>query len=73
VPEMDRPLTQGETRRVQEGQSKGAIAKERFWRMRPDGTAVLPPVVSQDFCTPDLLLVKFLQEQSGQFGRLRAT
>jgi hypothetical protein len=41
--EMDRPLTQGEARRVQEGQSKEAIAKERFWRMRPDGIAVLPP------------------------------
>jgi hypothetical protein len=41
--EMDRPLTQGEARRVQEGPSKEAIAKDRFWRMRPDGIAVLPP------------------------------
>jgi hypothetical protein len=44
VREMDRPLTQAEARRIQEGQSKDAIAKERFWRMRPDGIAVLPPV-----------------------------
>ena len=28
--EMDHPLTQGESRRVHEGQSKEAIAKERF-------------------------------------------
>jgi hypothetical protein len=42
--EMDRPLTQAEARRIQEGQSKEEIAKERFWRMRPDGLAVLPPV-----------------------------
>jgi hypothetical protein len=44
VREMGRPLTQAEARRIQEGQSKEAIAKERFWRMRPDGIAVLPPV-----------------------------
>ena len=44
VREMDRPLTQAEARRIQEDQSKEVIAKERFWRMRPDGIAVLPPV-----------------------------
>jgi hypothetical protein len=42
--DMDRPLTQTETRRVREGQSKEEIAKKIFWRMRPDGIAVLPPV-----------------------------
>jgi hypothetical protein len=41
---MDRPLTQAEARRIQEDQSKEEITKERFWRMRPDGIAVLPPV-----------------------------
>jgi len=41
--EMGRPLTQAEISRVQEGQPKEDIAKERFWRMRPDGIAVLPP------------------------------
>ena len=42
--EMGRSLTQAEMIRVQEGQPKEDIAKERFWRMRPDGIAVLPPV-----------------------------
>ena len=42
--EMDRPLTQAEARRIREDQSKEEIAKERFWRMRPDGIVVLPPV-----------------------------
>ena len=42
--EMNRPLTQAEARRVQEGQSQEEIAKERFCRMRPDGIAVLPPI-----------------------------
>ena len=41
---MDRPLTREEARRVQEGQSKGTITKYRFWRMRPDGITVLPPI-----------------------------
>jgi hypothetical protein len=41
---MDRPLTQEEDRRVQEGQSKETIVKERFCRMRSDGITVLPPV-----------------------------
>ena len=31
--EMGRPLTQGEISRVEEGQSKEELAKERFWRM----------------------------------------
>ena len=42
--ELQRPLTQAENRRIQEGQTKEAVAKERFWRLRPDGIAVLPPV-----------------------------
>ena len=41
--EMQRPPTQPENRRIQGGQSKEAVAKERFWRLRPDGIAVLPP------------------------------
>ena len=41
---MQRPLTQAENRRIQGGQSKEAVAKERFGRLRPDGIAVLPPV-----------------------------
>ena len=42
--EMVCPLTQAEDGRIKEGVSKEAIVKERFWRMRPDGIAVLPPV-----------------------------
>jgi hypothetical protein len=41
---MDRPLTQAEARRVQEGLSREVIEKERFCRIRPDGIVVLPPV-----------------------------
>jgi hypothetical protein len=36
---MDHPLTQTETRKIREGQSKEVIEKERFWRMRPKRTA----------------------------------
>ena len=42
--DVDHPLTWEESRRVQEDQSKETIAKDRFCRMRPDGTVVLPPV-----------------------------
>ena len=42
--EMQCPLTQAENRRIQGDQSKEVVAKERFWRLRPDGIAVLPPV-----------------------------
>jgi hypothetical protein len=45
--EMDHPLTQGETRRVREGQSKEVIGKERFWWIRPDVIAVLVPTENQ--------------------------
>ncbi len=41
---MQCPPTQAENRRIQGGQSKEAISKERFWRLRPDGIVVLPPV-----------------------------
>ena len=41
---MARPLTQGELKRVLEGQSRETLAKDSIWRMRPDGIAVLPPV-----------------------------
>ena len=36
-------LTREETKRVQEGQVRETVAQGRFWRMRPDGMAVLPP------------------------------
>jgi hypothetical protein len=42
--EMNRPLTQEEVRKIQEGQPKEVVPRERFWRLRPDGIAVLPPV-----------------------------
>jgi hypothetical protein len=42
--EMARPLTSGEDRRIKEGIPKGTVVKESFWRMGPDGIAVLPPV-----------------------------
>jgi hypothetical protein len=81
--EMDRSLTQGEARRVTEGQSKEAIAKERFWRMRPDGIAVLPPAGNKadvfcileykrmsDVCDRYLLRVKSTAEN--QYASLRS-
>jgi hypothetical protein len=81
--EMDRPLTQGETRRVQEGQSKKAIVKERFWRMRPDGIVVLPPTGNKagvfcileykrmsDVCDRYLLRAKSTSEN--QYASLRS-
>ena len=42
--EMQGPLTQEEDRRIEEGHSKETVSKERFWRLRPDGIAVLPLV-----------------------------
>jgi hypothetical protein len=41
---MDHPLTQSETRRVQEGQTKEEMVKERFWWMRSHGIVVLLPM-----------------------------
>ncbi len=41
---MSRPLTSVEDRRIKEGIPKETVVKESFWRMRPDGIAVLPPV-----------------------------
>ena len=41
---MARPLTPVEDRRIKEGTPKETVVKESFWRMRPDGIAVLPPV-----------------------------
>jgi hypothetical protein len=32
------------SQRAQEGQSRETVAQSRFWRMRPDGIAVLPPI-----------------------------
>ena len=42
--EIQCPITQEENRRIQEGQSKETVVKETFWRLRPDGITVLPPV-----------------------------
>jgi hypothetical protein len=41
--EMKRPLTQAEGKKIQEGQPKEVVARERFSRLRPDGIAVLSP------------------------------
>ena len=41
--EMARPLKQAEYTRIQEGIPRETVMKESFWRMRPDGIAVLPP------------------------------
>ncbi len=42
--EMSRPLTQAQRERIKEGISRETVMKESFWRLRPDGIAVLPPV-----------------------------
>ncbi len=42
--EMGRPLTPVEDRRIKEGIPRETVVKESFWRMRPGGIAVLPPV-----------------------------
>jgi hypothetical protein len=49
---MARPLTPVDDRRIKEGIPKETVVKESFWRMRPDGIAVLPPVVNTSgiFC-----------------------
>jgi hypothetical protein len=41
--EMARPLTPAEHKRIKEGIPRETVMKESFWRMRPDGIAVLPP------------------------------
>ena len=41
---MARPLTPVENKRIKEGIPRETVMKESFWRMRPDGIAVLPPV-----------------------------
>jgi hypothetical protein len=41
--EMARPLTPVERRKIEEGTPREAVLQESFWRMRPDGIAVLPP------------------------------
>jgi hypothetical protein len=40
---MARPLKPAEHKRIQEGIPRETVIKESFWRMRPDGIAVLPP------------------------------
>jgi hypothetical protein len=42
--EMARPLKPVEDRRIKEDIPRETVVKESFWRMRPDGIAVLPPV-----------------------------
>jgi hypothetical protein len=51
--EMARPLTPVERRRIKEGIPRETVVKESFWRMRPDGIAVLPPAGNKagTFCT----------------------
>ncbi len=44
VREMIHPLTPVEDRRIKEGIPRETVVKESFWRMRPDGIVVLPPV-----------------------------
>jgi hypothetical protein len=41
---MARPITPAENKRIKEGTPRETVMKESFWRMRPDGIAVLPPV-----------------------------
>jgi ribonuclease HI len=41
--EMARPLKPAEHKRIQEGIPRETVMRESFWRMRPDGIAVLPP------------------------------
>ncbi len=43
--ELARPLTPVEDKRIKEGIPRETVVKESFWRMRPDGIAVVPPVV----------------------------
>ena len=43
VREMAHPLTTAEHKRIKEGIPRETVMKESFWRMRPDGIAVLPP------------------------------
>jgi hypothetical protein len=40
---MAHPLTPVENKRIKEGIPRETVMKESFWRMRPDGIAVLPP------------------------------
>jgi hypothetical protein len=45
-------LTPVENKRIKEGIPRETIVKKSFWRMRPDGIAVLPPVgdMVRTFC-----------------------
>ena len=46
--EMARPLTPVERRKIEEGTPREAVLQESFWRMRPDGIAVLPPTGNKE-------------------------
>ena len=52
VREMSRPLTPVQHERIKEGISRETVMKESFWRLRPDGIAVLPPAGNKEgiFC-----------------------
>ena len=80
---VKRPLTQAEERRIQEGQSRETVAEQRFWRLRPDGIAVLPPVGNKTgvFCilehkrmsdVCDQYVVRAKREAEDQYSSLRS-
>ena len=80
---MKRPFTQADERKIQEGQSRETVAKERFWRLRPDGIEVLPPVGNKSgvFCilehkrmsdVCDQYLVRAKHEEEDQYASLRS-
>jgi hypothetical protein len=52
---MARPLTPVEDTGIKEGITRETVVKESFWRMRPDGIAVLSPVgdTAGTFCILD--------------------
>jgi hypothetical protein len=51
---------------VQEGQTRETEAQDRFWRMRPDGIAVLPPIgnKAEVFC---ILEYKHMSDLTDQY------
>ena len=80
---MQRPLSQAEEKKMQEGQSRETVAKERFWRLRPDGITVLLPAGNKagvfcilehkrmsDVC--DQYVVRAKREAEDQYASLRS-
>jgi hypothetical protein len=81
--EMARPLTPVEHKRIKEGIPRETVLQESFWRMRPDGIAVLPPTGNKagtfcilehkrmsDFCEHYLVRAKNTSEN--QYASLRS-